>query len=220
MCKLVVLCCPWQQPHKLLALPQLAGLRHVRVATAAVASLFWRVPTQDEGHLSTIEAIATLLGEYSAAACSTTGGEARAATAPAPTTQRCGPGAVGGQEALSRSRWGACPQSSDGGEGSPAFSPERLLFFFELIRQTIAERAAVAGVSAPPLPWESAARERRRRELVQPSRVRKRSVGRVRANFYAAGATAAGNANLTLAACGTDEAPESERLNGQRGTGG
>lgn len=48
---LVVLCCPWQAPHKLLALPQMQGLRHVSISGTLGASLFWRVPSHDEGHV-------------------------------------------------------------------------------------------------------------------------------------------------------------------------
>uniref|UniRef100_A0A7S0Q8T6 tRNA-uridine aminocarboxypropyltransferase 1 n=1 Tax=Coccolithus braarudii TaxID=221442 RepID=A0A7S0Q8T6_9EUKA len=63
---LVLLCCPWRQPAKLLALPQLQGIRHVKIRTTPGASTFWRVPAHDHGHLSTVEALVCLLREYEA----------------------------------------------------------------------------------------------------------------------------------------------------------
>ena len=137
----VVLCCPWQQHHKLLALPQLAGLHHVRIAQAPAASDFWRVPQQDHGHLSTIEALAMLLKEH---------GAARVATA-----------------------------SSSAAEVEDAAARSPLLFFFDLIRRKIVGTRG-SGAAGGCLPWESDAREKRRRELEQPQRVRRRSVGRTR----------------------------------------
>ena len=131
---LVVLCCPWQQYHKLVALPQLAGVRHVRIANVPEQSDFWRVPVQDAGHMSTIEALALLLEEYKSAAA----------------------------------------QSGVSIVESPARSP--LLFFFDLIRAKIAR----VGGSARSLPWEGAAREKRRGQLEQPDRIKFRSVGRLR----------------------------------------
>ena len=151
---LLLLCCPWQQYHRLLELPQLSGLRHVRIAKVPQASEFWRVPTKDEGHLSTIEALARLVEEYEEAttASSACSSSAAAEQPPGPAQQQ---------------------------QRSP------LLFLFDLIREKIKS----VGVANATLPWEGAAREKRRRELEQPLRVRQRSVGRTARAFHEYDAT-------------------------------
>jgi hypothetical protein len=155
---LVLLCCPWAQHHKLLELPQLAGVRHVRITDVPSASGFWRVPQCDEGQVSTIEALAQLLEEYE---CRTAG---------------CG-GATDG----------SAPSTTAAGAKADAKRPA-LLYFFDLIRRKIASVGA-----GGTLPWESAARAKRRSELEQPQRVRQRSVGRMR-GYHEYGADEQGSA--------------------------
>ena len=65
---LILIDSPWQQAQKALALPQLAGLRHVKIDKPPAQVQFWRVAAHDSaGHLSTIEALALLLKEHAAA---------------------------------------------------------------------------------------------------------------------------------------------------------
>ena len=151
--QLVVLCCPWQMHHKLIELPQLLGVRRVRIANVPETSDFWRVPLHDAGHLSTIEALARLLDEYSLAAAGTAAATGGAAAA------------TGGTAAASADE--LAPRSP-------------LLYLFDLIRAKIVRAGGEAGSC---LPWESTARAKRRRELEQPDRVKVRSVGRLRGYY-------------------------------------
>ena len=65
---LILIDSPWQQAQKALALPQLAGLRRVKIDKPPAQVQFWRVAAHDSaGHLSTIEALALLLKEHAAA---------------------------------------------------------------------------------------------------------------------------------------------------------
>ena len=65
---LILVDSPWQQAQKALALPQLAGLRRVKIDKPPAQPQFWRVAAHDSaGHLSTIEALALLLKEHAAA---------------------------------------------------------------------------------------------------------------------------------------------------------
>ena len=65
---LILIDSPWQQAQKALALPQLAGLRRVKIDKPPAQVQFWRVAAHDSaGHLSTIEALALLLKEHGAA---------------------------------------------------------------------------------------------------------------------------------------------------------
>ena len=74
----MLLCSPWQQAHKLAALPQVRGLRHVRLAQTGCTSGFWRVPPHDGSsagtHLASIEALTRLLHEFTLARRGVEGG--------------------------------------------------------------------------------------------------------------------------------------------------
>ena len=152
----VMLCCPWQQPHKLLELPELAPLRRVRLSEQPGESRFWRVAARDGAdQLSTIEALAALLEEYGRAA-----------------------------------------RTADGAARQPAPARHPLLFFFDLIRAKITAEAASRNTSAS-MPWSAARREKRRRDVEQPARVRERSVGRTRRLYGGGGSGGAAGGGVS-----------------------
>lgn len=154
--RLVLIDTPWRKAKGILARdPRLAAARCVKLALPPSQSRFWRYHNEASGCVSTIEALHALLSEYDAAKHRVARDIGKVRPAPGMATENRSAIHTSTSASIPTSTGNPC--SSSTGVSAPAPSRwDRLLFFFELIREQISAQHKASGDPRKPLPFEEA----------------------------------------------------------------